>query len=579
MGKVLIAFDTDHIHSYVFGTDTLKEIRGASARLDQLNRDEMKALAERAEISIDRIFTNGGAGLFLVAEEQADSFGKLVQRAYTKETGGGSSITYVTQQLPEGAPDALEYLLDYEMPDTLTLMRYKLRKRKDDTSSIITHSSHPFMYLCDSCGVEYAGEIVPDHGEKLLLCESCYNKCEDDSKVRNGIKESIRYHVVENRSGKSSAYATSPLWDEVIDNLAHLNYHMRGDTERPQDFNVFSLFKGTRDYMALIYADGNNMGQKIEELPTLRKLHDFAEKVDDGVKWAVSVAIAEHLQVERHIKPGAVFPEGQGDFVFPFDILLLGGDDVVMVIPASVAFDVAQTIADKFYEYTGEKYTLSIGVVLAPVKYPFGLLLDLAETTLKFAKDEAAKGRLKVEKKGQGYTETGMINFMTVLGSTSRNFKKVYGFLRSTQEEKERTDQDFYATLRPYNTQQLATLLNMIRKGHRKGLGRTKLQQLREAILEMNLTASQSDARALWRNWKPDQRDFVIDCLYEFANFYQQEHFRPDDPASLSYERPFPWFADGKDNHNRKTYRTSLLDFVELYGFVTGEEADSGDEN
>jgi hypothetical protein len=35
----------------------------------------------------------------------------------------------------------------------------------------------------------------------------------------------------------------------------------------------------------------------------------------------------------------------------------------------------------------------------------------------------------------------------------------------------------------------------------------------------------------------------------------------------------FPWFADGKD-----TYRTFLLDFVELYDFVAGEEVDSADE-
>ncbi|MHB8597672.1 MAG: Cas10/Cmr2 second palm domain-containing protein [Ktedonobacteraceae bacterium] len=578
MGKVLIAFDTNHIKGYVFGTDTLKEIRGASSRLDRLNRDVMKDLAVKANIHVDPIYTNGGAGLFLVdSYEQADSFGKLVQKEYRKVTGGGSSITYVIQPLPKDAPDDVPMLLELSMRDTLALMRYRLREQKDCPASTTTHPSHPFMYLCDSCGVEYAGKIVPDQGEKLLLCESCRNKRVEEKDVRDGIKESISYHVVEKRSGKSPAYSTSPLWDEVIDNLSHLNYHMTGGTERPQDFNVFSLFKGTRDYMALIYADGNNMGQIIEKIPTLGGLQVFAKEVDSGVKWAVSNAIAEYLQVERHMKLGTVLPEGQGESVFPFDILLLGGDDVVMVTPASVAFDVALTIADKFHEYTG--YTLSVGVVLAPVKYPFGLLLDLAETTLKFAKDEGAKRRFKAKEKGQPYTEMGMINFMTVLGSTSRNFKKVYGFLKSTKEEKKRTEQDFYATLRPYDTKQLTALLNMIRKGHRENLGRTKLYQLREAILGMNLTSAQSDARALWNNWKPKQRDFVIDCLYEFANQYQGQAFQADDPSSLSYERPFPWFADGKDGHARKVYRTSLLDFVELYDFVTREEADGGDED
>ena len=34
----LIAFDTDHIKRYVFATEKLKEIRGASSLLDYLNR-------------------------------------------------------------------------------------------------------------------------------------------------------------------------------------------------------------------------------------------------------------------------------------------------------------------------------------------------------------------------------------------------------------------------------------------------------------------------------------------------------------------------------------------------------------
>ena len=579
MGKVLIAFDTNHIKGYVFGTDTLKEIRGGSSRLDRLNRDKMNDLAK--EFQATPIFTNGGAGLFLAdSNEQAEAFGKRVQKAYRDDTGGGSSITYAIQLLPENAPDDETALMDFPMLDTLAMMRYALREKKDCPSSIITHPSHPFMYLCDSCGVEYAEEIRHEQGEPdALLCESCWNKRDEDKAVRNSIKGSIRHFVLERRSGKSPAYATGPLWDEVIDYLKRLNYKMSPDIERPQDFNMFSAFKGTKDYFALIYADGNNMGQKIEKIPTLRELQQFADSVDASVKLAVSSAIAEHLQVGTHMKPGVVLPKEQGESVFPFDILLLGGDDVVMVTPASVALDVALAIAERFHEYTGEKYTLSVGVVLAPIKYPFGLLLELAETTLKFAKDEGAKRRLKAVTEGKQYEETGMVNFIAVPGSAGRDFKKVYGFLKSTREEKRRTGRDFYATLRPYDTKQFAKLLTAIHGGHRRSLGRTKLHQLREAILKMNLTTSLTEARALWNNWSQTQRDFVIDCLYEFANQYQGQHFKADDPSSLSYQRPFPWFADGKDYFDRKVYRTPLLDFVELYDFVTGEEANSGDED
>jgi len=49
MKRTLISFDTDRIKEYVFATGDLKEIRGASGILDELNRKE----TERVIKSID----------------------------------------------------------------------------------------------------------------------------------------------------------------------------------------------------------------------------------------------------------------------------------------------------------------------------------------------------------------------------------------------------------------------------------------------------------------------------------------------------------------------------------------------
>ena len=38
----VVVIDTPSIKNYVFGTDLLNEVRGASARLDTLNRSEME---------------------------------------------------------------------------------------------------------------------------------------------------------------------------------------------------------------------------------------------------------------------------------------------------------------------------------------------------------------------------------------------------------------------------------------------------------------------------------------------------------------------------------------------------------
>jgi hypothetical protein len=106
VGLSLVAFDTDHIKEYVFGTDRLKEIRGASSLLDRLNRREMEEVARNNGIRITSIYTNGGAGLFAVDSSRAEKFKLLVQQMYRERSKGKVSITGVVQELPDDAPNA-----------------------------------------------------------------------------------------------------------------------------------------------------------------------------------------------------------------------------------------------------------------------------------------------------------------------------------------------------------------------------------------------------------------------------------------------------------------------------------------
>ena len=134
MRKSLVALDTNHIKGYVFGTDKLKEIRGASSLLDYLNRKRMVDLAHSLDSSFKKeqiIYANGGSGLFVVDADKADYFCQQVQQAFKNDSGDGASITCFVQELPEDAPEELEHLLKYPLADTLALMRYSLRRAKD----------------------------------------------------------------------------------------------------------------------------------------------------------------------------------------------------------------------------------------------------------------------------------------------------------------------------------------------------------------------------------------------------------------------------------------------------------------
>lgn len=70
--KSLVALDTDHIKQYVFATDKLKEIRGASSILDRLNREDMEKIVRQRDPGAKTIYANGGSGLFLISTDKGE---------------------------------------------------------------------------------------------------------------------------------------------------------------------------------------------------------------------------------------------------------------------------------------------------------------------------------------------------------------------------------------------------------------------------------------------------------------------------------------------------------------------------
>jgi hypothetical protein len=179
--KSLVAFDTDHIKSYVFGTDRLKEIRGASALLDDLNRKEMLRIAKEfySKDKMRDIYLNGGSGLFLlmVGKEEAHEFGKHVRKGFEEATRGGASVTYVVHELPdrlsedsEPLPDDVDRLMGENLSSQFDILRYRLREAKSNPPDhqTITLPSHPFLRPCDSCGMNYAEHKVAGYGDHNL---------------------------------------------------------------------------------------------------------------------------------------------------------------------------------------------------------------------------------------------------------------------------------------------------------------------------------------------------------------------------------------------------------------------------
>jgi len=558
VSQSLIAFDTNHIKSYVFGTNKLKEIRGASSLLDKLNRNETVNEAKKFRNMIE-VYAYGGSALFVVDSDKAEEIGKAVQRLYHEQTGGGASITYAIQHIPDYSVKNIMTDEDLGgnvmMSDVLKLLRLRLRMAKDSLSmdgtaqevkqaytepTSIALPSHPLLSTCDSCGDAYAQDVwrdSEDPGDEGFYCRRCMGKREEDKDVKMMLR--IR---------RKADLPNETLWGRIIRSLG--NDYLPSDgsiPQRPQDFNDFRGFTHGKEYLGLIYADANGMGKAMEKQPSLQKLREFAEKIDDAVFATMGQAITTHLPLQ-----------GAKGKTFPFDVLLIGGDDIVLVTPADKAMQVAQTLGDSFHKTTGE--TLSIGAVLAPVKYPFALLYSLVDETLKAAKKSGAKLQKGTNSNSNDdKQDKTRVNFVVVTGNTSLGYQKQYSEMHREPEGGNKNE--FYATLRPYALSDLNWLIEQLQQGNQKRLGRTKLHQLREAILKLDQTTSIVEALALLRNWRKDERDFMKDMVLHFDT---RSTKRQKDMGPL-----FPWFLDGAENNeSQSVYRTPLLDFIELYDFV-----------
>ncbi len=96
--QYLVVFGVPSIKKFVFGTDPLKEIRGASALLDDLNRVQTREYLEKTcrVPKDDIIFLGGGAGQFILSGDKktVENALKNLEKMYSEQTAQGLRLLW-----------------------------------------------------------------------------------------------------------------------------------------------------------------------------------------------------------------------------------------------------------------------------------------------------------------------------------------------------------------------------------------------------------------------------------------------------------------------------------------------------
>ncbi|NLX99915.1 MAG: hypothetical protein GXY83_27775 [Rhodopirellula sp.] len=338
------------------------------------------------------------------------------------------------------------------------------------------------------------------------------------------------------------------------------------DKLRCDDFAIIGKASERSGYIGLVYADGNAMGRLVQELDAAETCQSFSDLVDSSIRNACFHALEAVLKSEVDAIRRSV-ASGLRPKPVPADILLLGGDDLMVVLPADRALSFALTISEHFERLTQEAIakqsgacrkffqdrlkdrglTISCGVAVGRANYPFYLLLNLAEELLQNAKRAGHAARQKEDL----YAMPSFLDFHVVAGAASHELKHV-------REDDYFTETKQSRTLRPLSHGQLLALQQAVAQLRSVRFPRSKLHDLFEAALDPSPSGAEHRLREIFSRCRDTERQPERWSLWQAVAQMSPRH----DVSN------FPWL----DQADKRI--TPIADLVEAYDlFPSKEEA------
>ena len=625
------------IKGYFLESARLPEIRGASALLDRINLEDVPALfgrktphdPEQSEsfhkdfrertghhLSAPEcvIYAAGGNTLAFTPTSVVHDIADEIERIYTKETLVANSVAvgeaFDLLELQYGL-NPTRFSEDENLREskcfgelTTKLAQAQLRRREGNPTcdrktrrDLPTHVEiGPYQQRCTSC--ERRPAIIPSEPALRVLCEACTRKYvvgritkkESDTEHE---QKGIEYYV-----GKLSGWepATrkkekggwcledwSSLFKEYLKATGKKKKYFTSnqtpeEVRGPQRLKTIAEASDStsKGFITFIYADGNNMGGYLEKVKTPAAYRQFSERVFIALQKAAFDALAKHL------KP-------TNTDILPFEIVSIGGDDLLLIVPGSKAFEVVHAIGENFdrefdshSKFPGSKkdrlrksqrytpddwvdkqrkqpaFSLSLGFVIADEHTPIGFLERFASSLLK-----SAKARAKILKKPDiGYLG-GTVDFLVL-----KSYSMITSELSDFRKKFYKTEQDNWLTMRPFTLNELCGFIETIKAFKKDEFPRSQLYQLQESL-------------------RLGQQTSTLDYLYFRSRLKEgkgkllqkqiEHNWRG---AADSTNDQGPWYAIPQEHRTGKAeYETLLFDIIEAYDFINEPKKKNGEDS
>lgn len=417
------------IKKYFLENNKIKDIRGASAILDYLNTDATLKYLEDKYIRECAIYCGGGNIIIIAPEKQGDIICRYLEGLYS-----GISLTarnafeYITCTIDDIASkyNEISRSLNEKLEDRKKVKLYEINPENEITNIIIKGKEYKFYkdekaksgQVCQLCGIRDAYYLTPSPEGEIEVCPSCLRK------TTVGRDKAIFFDEFEKSQGVTMT--------------------------QKHNINSINDIADSRGYVALIYADGNNLGNVVKNIKTPFQHMYFSRKLENTTKSCVYSAIYDTMSaVKRDIL---------------FEAICLGGDDLLIVVPADVSLNIANKIIEKFGDTFNHNMTISAGVCIAKSNIPIRNMFSISQNCLKNAKKYQKKNNEKY----------GTLDAVVLEGNTNIDLDR-----RGT-------------TLFPMTNKRVEKIINVINKMKAdKDISKNQIYKLRYAANNMSVNEFQ----------------------------------------------------------------------------------------
>ena len=516
--RFLVSIETVKIKDFIFSTNKLKLIRGASYLLDYMNQVEvprilkkygleykakelvneiydisdddkfLKQVDEKIDDAIDKriLYIGAGNAKFLVEDkDKAEKICKEIKEVY-KTLAPSAKVVAEYYEIKENE----------KIWDGIDELAQKTSEKKSKGFPIL-NIDLPFAVKCDLSGTEPAvvsWKNIEGDLEKIEIHRSGYPWEKDDKKVI--VKEKLEFKDDTKKQKDNTVKAIENVIKEGKLNISEesavkIKYSNKMIKDDVNEIGFYSIIKkALKDdihlnteienyavgdsFIGFIYSDGDGLGDFLKNVKKvytteekyLKFMRKFSVILDRNTKYVLKEVIKEMYENGKFIKKKPISKEEKIEKSIIGEFLIVGGDDVCAVFPADLALEISYKFQKQFEEKmkkftenenrnNEEKNTENITSSCGVVIAKDKTpMFKLFEQGLKLQKLAKGKRYNENQKRKKDAVKTGYIDFQ-VIGSEGNVDLKEYRKKWYDKFDKEKNENKLHISKRPYSINKL----------------------------------------------------------------------------------------------------------------------------